>query len=156
MNARTPLVLAAAAFALAAAGCSSSDATAADPATAAPTTAATATAASATATAGASAAPVASQAAEPVAGGKGCPASEATLLKAFRDSDTAKHLLPTDTLTDINCYQGYAIAKTQPREGDKSHVVYHYAGGAWQVLDGGTGDYCETGVPADVRSHLHC
>ncbi|GIE86569.1 hypothetical protein [Actinoplanes regularis] len=140
MNARTSLVLAAAAAAFAVAGCSSTDA---------PTTAGGATPGSATGTA----APVASGGS---AAGTGCPASEATLLKAFRSSDVAKSLAPTDTLSDINCYKGYAIGLTHPRDVDNAHVVFHYTGGGWQAINGGTGDYCETGVPADVRSHLGC
>ncbi|SNS00668.1 hypothetical protein [Actinoplanes regularis] len=154
MNARTSLVLAAAAAAFAVAGCSSTSTTAA------PTTAAAATPTTAAATAEASATPVASEATsavKPAAADKGCPVSEATLLKAFRGSDTAKALLPTETLSDIVCYQDYAIARTNPKSDiERPHVVYHFTGGAWKVLDGGTGDYCKTGVPADVRSHLHC
>lgn len=170
MHIRTPLVLAAT-TALAVAGCSSTGATTAAPATTAPagptsttapaSTAPVTTPPAATAAGGptASAAPVASTRSATVkpAGGTGCPVSEATLLRAFRDSEVAKSLAPTDTLTDITCYQGYALGLTHPRQVDNAEVVFHYTGGAWRAVNGGTSEYCDDVVPASVRPHLkHC
>ena len=143
MNTRTPLVLAAAA-ALAVAGCSDADTTAA-PSTAAPSTAAESPTAP-----DESARPPTSE--PPV--GASCPASEATLLKAFRTSKVAEVLAPTDTLTDITCYRGYALGLTHPRQADNAEVVFHYTGGAWHAVNGGTAEYCDGVVPASVRPYL--
>ncbi|MEV8506311.1 hypothetical protein AB0368_15960 [Actinoplanes sp. NPDC051475] len=152
VNTRTPLVLAAAALtALVVTGCSSNDAP-----TAAPATAATPAAGGTTA---ASVAPVASKrptTAKP-AGGTGCPVSEATLLRAFRESDVAKALAPTETLTGITCYKGFALGLTHPEKVDNAEVVFEYKGGAWHAVNGGTADYCDGIVPEAIRPHLkHC
>lgn len=148
----TPLVLAAAALAaLVVTGCSSTDATSAAPATAATPAAGSTTAASA--------APVASKrpsTAKP-AGGAGCPASEATLLRAFRESDVAKDLAQTETLTGITCYKGFALGLTHPDKVDNAEVVFKYKDGAWHAVNGGTADYCDDIVPEAIRPHLkHC
>ena len=83
--------------------------------------------------------------------------SEATLLKALRSSKVAQSLAPADTLTGITCYEGYALGLTHPRQADNAEVVFHYAGGAWQAVNGGTAGYCDGVVPASVRPHLkHC
>lgn len=149
VNTRTPLVLAAAA-ALAVTGCSSAGAT--TTATPGPTTTTTTSAAS-------SPTPVAStrpSTAKPPAG-TGCPVSEPTLLKALRTSEVAKSLAPTDTLTGITCYEGYALGLTHPRQADNAEVVFHYVGGSWHAVNGGTAGYCDGVVPASVRPHLkHC
>ncbi|BCJ47466.1 hypothetical protein GCM10010168_18240 [Actinoplanes ianthinogenes] len=91
------------------------------------------------------------------AAGAGCTPSEATLLKALNSSDVGDALAPTDTLTDITCYQGYALAQTHPKQADNAEVVFHYTGGAWKAVSGGTSDYCDGFVPKAVRPHLkHC
>lgn len=166
MHIRTPLVLAATA-ALAVSGCSSTGATTATPATTAPasttapTTAPTTTAPASTATGAptVSATPIAgtrSTTSKPAAG-TSCPVSEATLLRALRGSEVAKSLAPTDTLTGITCYQGYALGLTHPSQADNAEVVFHYTGGAWRAVNGGTAEYCDGVVPASVRPHLkHC
>ncbi|WIM93389.1 hypothetical protein ACTOB_005366 [Actinoplanes oblitus] len=176
MNVRTPLVVAAVAAA-ALAGCSSTEsggsaapagtASAAGAASTAPSPLASSPPAGGTAV-GSSAAPVHSTrtaaapvhstrtaTAKPAAGG--CPPSEATLLKALRSSKVGDALAPTDTLTDITCYQGYALGQTHPKQADDAEVVFHYTGGAWHAVNGGTSDYCDGVVPAAVRPHLeHC
>jgi hypothetical protein len=147
-------VLVSAAAALAVAGCSSATTTAAPAPTATTTTAsptATTTGGTVTVT---SAVPAGSVAPK---GGAGCPVSEATLLKALRSSAVSKFLAPTDTLTGITCYQGYALGLTHPRQADNAEVVFHYTGGAWHAVNGGTAGYCDGVVPAAVRPHLkHC
>ncbi|GIE82586.1 hypothetical protein Aph02nite_85360 [Actinoplanes philippinensis] len=84
----------------------------------------------------------------------GCTPSEATLLKALRSSRIADDLAPTETLTDITCYQGYALGRTHPKEADDAQVVFKYTGGTWQAVNGGTSGYCDDVVPAAVRPHL--
>jgi hypothetical protein len=167
VNVRTPLVVAAVAVALA--GCSSTKTGSAAPtATASAAGATTSTTAPGPATsspaaggsaAGSSAASVPStltSTAKPAAGGS-CTPSEATLLKALRSSKVGDALAPTDTLTDITCYQGYALGETHPKEADDAEVVFHYTGGAWHAVNGGTSGYCDGVVPAAVRPHLkHC
>lgn len=150
MNTRTLLILATAA-ALAGTGCSRAG-TATATATPRPGTS--------TATGGTAAespsAPVAStrpSASNPPAG-TGCPASEATLLKALRKSKIAQDLAPTDTLTDITCYESYALGLTHPRQADNAAVVFRYTAGTWQAINGGTSGYCDDVVPASVRPHL--
>ncbi|MEV4641252.1 hypothetical protein AB0J80_28310 [Actinoplanes sp. NPDC049548] len=167
MNTRTPLVLAAAAAVLAVGACSSNDATKAAPATSAtPAPTATTSASGAPASTSptveappSSAAPVTSKrssTAEPVAN-KGCPASEKTLLRAFRTSKVAEALMPTETLTSITCYKGYALGLTHPEKADDARVVFHYEDGAWKAIGGGTAEYCDGVVPAAIRPHLkHC
>jgi hypothetical protein len=86
-----------------------------------------------------------------------CTPSEATLLKALRSSKVGDALAPTSTLTDITCYHGYALGQTHPKEADDAEVVFHYTGGAWHAVSGGTDGYCDGFVPAAVRSSLkHC
>ncbi|MBO3744202.1 hypothetical protein [Actinoplanes flavus] len=149
-------------------GCSSTQATSsATPASTVPAAGATTTAPAPTAsspTAGgtateSSAAPTSStrnSTAKPTSDGT-CTPSETTLLKALRSSKIGDDLAPTDTLTDITCYQGYALAKTHPKEADNAEVVFHYTNGAWQAVNGGTSGYCDDIVPATVRPYLkHC
>jgi hypothetical protein len=164
VNIRTPLVIVAVAAALA--GCSSTKTTSsATPAATGATTSTTASrpAASSPAVdgtaAGSSATPAPStrtSTGKPATGGS-CTPSEATLLKVLRSSKVGDALAPTDTLTDITCYQGYALGETHPKEADNAEVVFHYTGGAWHAVNGGTSGYCDDVVPASVRPHLkHC
>jgi hypothetical protein len=149
VNVRTPLVIAAVAAA-ALAGCSSTKTTSAPPTTTAPTTGVTASSPAAGGTT------AGSPATKPAADGS-CTPSEATLLKALRSSKVNDALAPTDTLTDITCYQGYALGETHPKEADNAEVVFHYTDGAWHAVNGGTSGYCDGVVPAAVRPHLkHC
>lgn len=150
MNVRTPLIVAAV-TAAALTGCSSTRTTSSAAPVASPTAGGTA--------AGSTAAPAPSiqtSTAKPAAGGS-CTPSEATLLKALRSSKVRDTLAPTDTLTDITCYQRYALGHTHPKEADNAVVVFHYTGGAWHAVNGGTGDFCDGIVPVAVRPHLkHC
>ncbi|WP_433788726.1 hypothetical protein [Actinoplanes sp. CA-252034] len=149
----------AAVVAVALVGCSSTSTTttgSAAPATTAPGSAAGSPAAGGTPTAGSPAAPASATpktSAKPSGGGD-CTPSEATLLKALRSSKVGEDLAPTDTLTDITCYQGYALGLTHPKQADNAQVVFQYTGGAWQAVNGGTSGYCDDVVPAAVRPHL--
>ena len=153
MNGRTPLIVAAVATA-ALTGCASSKTTSSAGPTAAPGSPTANSSAS-----GSTAAPVPStrtSTAKPALGGT-CPPSEATLLEALRSSKVSDALAPTDTLTDITCYQGYALGETHPKEADDAEVVFHYTGGAWHAVNGGTSGDCDGIVPAALRPHLkHC
>jgi hypothetical protein len=152
VNVRTPLFVATVAVA-ALAGCSSTTTTG----TAAPTTTGPAAGATTGTTATSPAAPVPSTSTTKVATGDGCTPSEATLLKALRSSEVGDALAPTDTLTDITCYQGYALGQTHPKQADNAEVVFQYTGGVWKAVNGGTSGYCDDVVPAAVRPHLkHC
>lgn len=156
MNVRTSFVIAAVA-AVALTGCTDGKTTT----SAAPTSPATEAATSAAASPAVST-PANTPAGSPAsttkpAGGGDCTPSEATLLEALRSSKVNDVLAPTDTLSDITCYQGYALGLTHPKEADNAEVVFHYTGGAWHAVNGGTAGYCDGVVPAAVRSHLkHC
>ncbi|AEV85035.1 hypothetical protein ACWT_4011 [Actinoplanes sp. SE50] len=168
MNVRTPLVVAAVVTAAALTGCSSTATTgSAAPATTAPGTAGSPAAGGIAGGGSAKPAPGTHTPTTKPAGthaptGKpaasdGCTPSEATLLKALRTGKLVGVLAPTDTLTEITCYQGYALALTHPKEADNARAVFHYTGGAWHGIGGGTSDYCEGIVPAAVQPHLkHC
>jgi len=160
VNVRLPLVLAAVAAALA--GCSSTTTagngtpTSTVSAGGATTTTHGPTAGHATAGPSARVPSPRTSTAKPATGGA-CTPSEATLLKALRSSKVGDVLAPTDTLTDITCYQGYALGQTHPKQADNAEVVFHYTGGAWHAVNGGTAGYCDGVVPAAVRPHLkHC
>lgn len=165
MNVRTPLILAAVATA-ALAGCSSTTTTGtATPTSTVPSAGATTTAPGPTAgstTAGVttarSSAPAPSTSPSTTKPATGtCPPSEATLLRALRSSKVSDALAPTDTLTGITCYRGYALGLTHPKQADNAEVVFHYTAGAWHAVNGGTSGYCDGVVPAAVRPHLkHC
>ena len=116
-------------------------------------------------TAPATAAPTASSAAPPPAAssnaapsnaalGDDCRVDEATLLAALEHSPVGRALESTKTLTDIECYRGYALALTHPKHADNAVVVYRYSAGSWQAVNGGTAEYCDGVVPAEVRKHL--
>ena len=116
-------------------------------------------------TAPATAAPTASSAAPPPAAssnaapsnaalGDDCRVDEATLLAALEHSPVGRALESTKTLTDIECYRGYALALTHPKHADNAVVVYRYSAGSWRAVNGGTAGYCDGVVPAAVRKHL--
>jgi hypothetical protein len=85
----------------------------------------------------------------------GCPVSAATLLAALRAWPLYSSLEPTNQLTNVQCYQGYAMARTTVVHTDSAHVVFQYNSGSntWEVLDAGTEGFCAK-VPADVQPHL--
>jgi len=129
------------------------------------TQAADTTAAAPGATAPATAAPTASSAAPPSAApssatpssgalGDDCRVDEATLLAALEHSPVGRALESTKTLTDIECYRGYALAVSHPKHADNAVVVYRYSAGSWRAVNGGTAGYCDGVVPAAVRKHL--
>ena len=158
MNARKSLIVAAVAAA-ALTGCSStpatSSATPGGTVPAAPASTAGSPAAGGTA-AESSAAPATStrNSADKPAADSACTPAEATLLEALRSSKIGDDLAPTDTLTDITCHKGYALAETHPKEADNAEVVFHYTDGAWRAVNGGTSGYCDDVVPAAVRPYL--
>jgi len=97
---------------------------------------------------------------DPVAGNGGppvesCPVTAATLLSALRAWPSYSDLEPTSQLTNVHCYQGYAMARTNGVHAGPARIVFHYHSGskAWRVLTAGTADLC-THVPADVKPHL--
>jgi len=85
----------------------------------------------------------------------GCPVGAATLLSVLRAWPSYSSLEPTNTLTNVQCYQGYATARTTGVHAGPARVVfqYHASSKAWSVLAAGTADVC-TQVPADVKPHL--
>ncbi|MEU4160800.1 hypothetical protein [Actinoplanes sp. NPDC026670] len=152
MNVRTPyIVIAMAAVALT--GCSSTTTTS-SPAPATTTATATSAAATTAPTATSTSAPAPTSATTKPAAGDGCTPSEATLLKALRTSKINDALAPTETLTGITCYQGWALGLTHPKQADNAQVVFQYTGGKWKAVSGGTSGYCDGFVPADVQPHL--
>jgi hypothetical protein len=83
----------------------------------------------------------------------GCPVSAGTLLTALRAGSQGGNLLePASSLTSVQCYQGYAMARTTVVHTDSAHVVFRYHSGdnAWKVIAAGTEGFC---VDA-VRPHL--
>jgi hypothetical protein len=152
--ARTSWILISGATVALAAGCAAPATTSAGGAASAPATTAPGTpAASAT-----SAAPSATTTTAPrtaaTAASVGCPVGATTLLAALPGTDVYADLAPTKTLTDVDCYAGYALALTHPTKADNATVVFRYTGGKWHPVNGGTSAYCDGVVPADVRKHL--
>src|SRR5689334_10718688 len=97
---------------------------------------------------------------DPVAGNGGppvdaCPVSAAKLLSVLRAWPSYSSLEPTNTLTNVHCFQGYAMARTTGMHAGPARIVfqYHASRKAWSVLAAGTADLC-TQVPADVKPHL--
>jgi hypothetical protein len=92
----------------------------------------------------------------PVAGG-GCPVGAATLITARkRNTELDKAILETRSLSEIDCYRGYAVAISHPvqTQADNAVLVFEYSGGAWSAVNGGTADFCDGVVPAGVRKEL--
>jgi hypothetical protein len=81
----------------------------------------------------------------------GCPVNASLLLAALRDSDLYQRLGTTKSLTDVDCYATYALARTEPASADPATVVFHYAEttGSWLAI----GAACDD-VPRAVRAHL--
>ncbi|GAB1644824.1 hypothetical protein [Krasilnikovia sp. MM14-A1259] len=95
------------------------------------------------------------------AAGFGCPVTGATLVKAlYADpSDIKDRLAKTATLSGVECYEGYALGRTNPKDADHAMVVFRYdaARHTWHPVSGGTAGYCDNVVPSAVRKHLtHC
>ncbi|BEL04181.1 hypothetical protein Q0Z83_023720 [Actinoplanes sichuanensis] len=154
MNVRTPIIVTVVAAA-ALTGCSSTTtSTSSAPTNTTPAATPTTTTPAAAATTSAATTPPATSSTSKPAAADGCTPSEATLLKALSSSKIGEDLAPTKTLTDITCYQGYALGLTHPKEADNARVVYQYTGGAWTAVSGGTSGYCDGLVPADVQKHL--
>ncbi|GAB1689154.1 hypothetical protein [Krasilnikovia sp. M28-CT-15] len=88
--------------------------------------------------------------------GGDCPVTGAKLVTAlYADpSDIKNRLAKTATLSDVACYQGYAVGLTNPKEADRATVVFRYAGGAWHPIAAGTDRTCDQDVPRTVRTHL--
>ncbi|BFU47215.1 hypothetical protein [Krasilnikovia sp. MM14-A1004] len=91
------------------------------------------------------------------AGGE-CPVTGAKLVAAlYADpSDIKDRLAKTATLSDVECYRGYAVGLTNPKEADRATVVFRYdsTGRAWHPINGGTAGVCDPEVPRTVRTHL--
>lgn len=85
-----------------------------------------------------------------------CPVGSSTLLAARkRNASIDDAILKTGSFSDIDCYQGYAMALSHPTtQGDTAWLVFRYSGGAWSAVNGGTADVCDGVVPADIRRHL--
>lgn len=85
----------------------------------------------------------------------GCPVEASTLLAALQAWPSYSSLEPTNQLTNVQCYHGYAIARTTVVHTDSAHVVFQYnaSSTAWEVIAAGTAGFCTT-VPADVKAHL--
>jgi hypothetical protein len=85
----------------------------------------------------------------------GCPVSASTLLAALRAWPSYSSLEPTSQLTNVQCYQGYAMARTTAVHTDSAHVVFRYdaSSAAWKTIAGGTDGFCAD-VPADIQPHL--
>jgi hypothetical protein len=85
----------------------------------------------------------------------GCPVSAATLLSVLQAWPSYSSLEPTNQLTNVRCYKGYAMARTNGVHTGPARIVfqYHASSTAWSVLTAGTADLC-TQVPADVKPQL--
>jgi hypothetical protein len=130
------------------------DTTATAPGTTAPATAAPTASSAAPPPAASSNAAPSNAAPSNAALGDDCRVDEATLLAALEHSPVGRALESTKTLTDIECYRGYALALTHPKHADNAVVVYRYSAGSWRAVNGGTAGYCDGVVPAAVRKHL--
>ena len=82
----------------------------------------------------------------------GCPVDAPRLLAALHAGELDAGLTGARSLTDIDCYATYALARTGPVSGRRATVVFHYTGrtGTWQTIGAGTCD----DVPAFARRHL--
>jgi hypothetical protein len=90
-------------------------------------------------------------------GAGGCPATAATLEKAFKASPkVAAALVLGKGLKDVSCYEGWATATTQPTNVDPAVVLFRFdaAKKSWTAVAGGTDGVCQDAVPADVATHL--
>jgi hypothetical protein len=85
----------------------------------------------------------------------GCPVTAGTLLSTLRAWPSYTDLEPASQLTNVRCYQGYAMARTDGVHAGPARIVfqYHASSKAWSVLTAGTADLCMQ-VPADVKRHL--
>ena len=81
-----------------------------------------------------------------------CPVDAARLLAALHAGDFDAGLTGAKSLTDIDCYATYALARTGPMSDRRATVVFHYTGrtDTWQAIGAGTCD----DVPAFARRHL--
>jgi hypothetical protein len=85
----------------------------------------------------------------------GCPVGAATLLSVLRAWPSYSSLEPTNQLTNVQCYHGYAMARTTGVHAGPARILfqYHASSKAWSVLTAGTAGLC-TQVPADIKPHL--
>jgi hypothetical protein len=86
-------------------------------------------------------------------GGTACPAAEADLLAAVNKK--AAGTSTATKLTDIVCYQSYAIAVRPSTVADDELAVFKYDAGSWTMVASNTSDDVCTSVPADVVKHFH-
>ncbi|GAA2846226.1 hypothetical protein Acy02nite_48090 [Actinoplanes cyaneus] len=149
------VLIAATGLTFGAAACSStsaSQATAPTPQATAPTAAPASSAAAPAPTASKAAAKVAPVTTKTTASDSECPATEATLLAAWEIKSGHAPIKGT-RLTKIACHDGWAIAGFEP-PGQESEVdSFHYVGGKWTYLGGGSAGYC-AGIPAAVQKHF--
>jgi hypothetical protein len=93
-----------------------------------------------------------------VSASTGCPTSGPVLLKALGKSAAYKNgdIASTKKLTDVDCYRGYAVAVTVPKNADGLTVVFRYstAKQTWKLISYGSDGFCVPQVPASVRRHL--
>jgi hypothetical protein len=85
----------------------------------------------------------------------GCPADARQLLVSLRGSDVLERRAAPRELAEIDCYGGYAAARTEPSEKESATVIFRYLEmtDSWRAVDAGTTAACD-GVPKDVRVHL--
>jgi hypothetical protein len=85
----------------------------------------------------------------------GCPADAQQLLASLRGSDVLERRAAPRHLAEIDCYGGYAVARTQPSKKDSATVIFRYLEmtKSWRAIDADTTAACD-GVPKDVRVHL--
>ncbi|MFD0581827.1 hypothetical protein [Dactylosporangium darangshiense] len=87
----------------------------------------------------------------------GCPATVATLEKAFKaNPKVAAAIVLGKGLKDVSCYEGWATAVAQPTNLEPATVLFKYdsAKKAWAAVSGGTDGVCRDTVPEDVATHL--
>jgi hypothetical protein len=84
--------------------------------------------------------------------GSVCPVSEKTLLATVEVRYGRKNLEGT-RLTNIVCYQGYAIAGHEPPGHESEMQTYQYASGSWKLVHGTNDGFCYD-IPTDIRKYF--
>lgn len=81
----------------------------------------------------------------------GCPVDAPELLEALQSSGISQHLPATRRLTDVDCYETWALARTET-----ATVIFRYTEttDSWQAISGGTSESCAK-LPEKVRTHLN-
>jgi hypothetical protein len=79
--------------------------------------------------------------------------TEADLRKAVT-KQAGKGAAAEPKLTNIVCYQGYAIATRPSNVADDENAVFKHDSGAWTMISSNTSDDICDNVPADVVKHF--